>query len=98
MKMAAQTINYTPRKKNESYPKFAKKHVKLTIASPVKSGYIERETKKLPSKVTEGGSTTKQDTKSYTGSKMIGITILHKSCLQPIFSQEDAIAAASMRR
>lgn len=34
----------------------------------------------------------------YTGTKMIGITVLHKSCLQPVFSQEEAIDAAKMRR
>lgn len=34
----------------------------------------------------------------YTGTEMLGITVLHKSCLQPVFSQEAAIDAASMRR
>jgi hypothetical protein len=35
---------------------------------------------------------------TYTGSKMIGIAILHKSCLQPVFSSEEAIEIARMRR
>lgn len=34
----------------------------------------------------------------YTGDKVLGITIVHKSCLQPVFSQEAAIDAARMRR
>lgn len=34
----------------------------------------------------------------YTGTEMLGITVLHKSCLQPVFSQEAAIDAATMRR
>jgi len=34
----------------------------------------------------------------YTGSNVVGITILHKSCLQPVFSKEAAIDAAKMRR
>lgn len=38
------------------------------------------------------------DTLKYTGDKLIGVTILHKSCLQPVFSQEQAIDAAHMRR
>lgn len=38
------------------------------------------------------------DTLKYTGDKLIGVTIIHKSCLQPIFSQEQAIDAAHMRR
>jgi hypothetical protein len=29
---------------------------------------------------------------------MLGITIVHKSCLQPVFSQQAAVDAASMRR
>jgi hypothetical protein len=29
---------------------------------------------------------------------MIGIAVLHKSCLQPIFSNEEAIEVAKMRR
>ena len=36
--------------------------------------------------------------KVYTGDKMLGITVLHKSCLQPVFSQQEAIDAATMRR
>jgi hypothetical protein len=35
---------------------------------------------------------------TYTGDKMLGITIVHKSCLQPVFSQEAAEDAAKMRR
>jgi len=28
----------------------------------------------------------------------LGITILHKSCLQPVFNQQAAVDAANMRR
>lgn len=34
----------------------------------------------------------------YTGTEIIGVTVLHKSCLQPVFNQQEAIDAASMRR
>ena len=34
----------------------------------------------------------------YTGTEMIGIAIQHKSCLQPLFSQDSAKESASMRR
>jgi hypothetical protein len=34
----------------------------------------------------------------YTGTRLLGIAVLHKSCLQPVFSQEEAEAAAKMRR
>lgn len=46
---------------------------------------------------TTGACKTKQ-TPTYTGTKIIGIAVLHKSCLQPIFSQEEAIEVAHMRR
>jgi hypothetical protein len=34
----------------------------------------------------------------YTGDKVIGVSIVHKSCLQPVFSQDQAKDFASMRR
>ena len=52
----------------------------------------------IPSLVTPGGSTAAKEVMQYTGDKMVGISIIHKSCLQPVFSQEAAIDAASMRR
>lgn len=44
------------------------------------------------------GAVTVKQTQHYTGDRLLGITILHKSCLQPVFSQEQAIDAAHMRR
>ena len=35
---------------------------------------------------------------TYTGIEVIGVAVLHKSCLQPIFSNEHAVDAAHMRR
>jgi hypothetical protein len=54
-------------------------------------------TNHLPSRVTEGGSTAPV-IKVYTGTKVLGVTIVHKSCLQPVFNQQEAIDAANMRR
>jgi hypothetical protein len=34
----------------------------------------------------------------YTGTEILGITIIHKSCLQPVFNQQEAVDAANMRR
>jgi hypothetical protein len=51
----------------------------------------------IPSHSTPGGSTSSVH-KVYTGDKIIGITIVHKSCLQPVFNQQEAIDAANMRR
>lgn len=54
-------------------------------------------TNNIPSRVTEGGSTAPVH-KVYTGDKVMGVTIVHKSCLQPVFNQQEAIDAANMRR
>jgi hypothetical protein len=58
-----------------------------------------RQTDKIPSLNAwiTGAVTTKQ-TQHYTGDKVMGVTIVHKSCLQPVFNQQEAIDAASMRR
>ena len=44
------------------------------------------------------GTCGSKPTHSYTGKNMIGVSIIHKSCLQPIFNEEAAHDAASMRR
>lgn len=36
--------------------------------------------------------------KVYTGDKIVGIGILHKSCIQPIFSKEQCEDISKMRR
>ena len=51
-----------------------------------------------PSLSTLTNDTSRKETIPYTGNKLIGISIIHKSCLQPVFSQEEATDAAHMRR
>jgi hypothetical protein len=58
-----------------------------------------RETPFYPSLKTVGGSTTKPiHGKVYTGTAMKGIGTLHKSNAVPIFTNEEAIDQANMRR
>jgi hypothetical protein len=56
-----------------------------------------RSTKHLPSRDT-GGNATLAPAKVYTGTKIKGIGTMHKSNAVPIFSDEEAIAIANMRR
>lgn len=58
-----------------------------------------RETQQIGSRDTGhlGAISSKQIPK-YTGDEILGVSIIHKSCLQPIFSQKEAIDAATMRR
>ena len=51
----------------------------------------------IPSLVTPGGSTSSVH-KVYTGNKILGIGTMHKSNAVPIFSDEQAVEIATMRR
>jgi len=45
------------------------------------------------------GNTLKRESLKYDGErKLLGIAVLHKSCLQPVFSQQEAEEIAKMRR
>jgi hypothetical protein len=44
------------------------------------------------------GAVTVKQTPHYTGENLVGIAVMHKSCLQPIFNQQQAIDSATMRR
>lgn len=53
---------------------------------------------KIPSLPFSGGPCTKAPEKIYTGDKIKGIGTMHKSNAVPIFSDEEAIDIAKMRR
>lgn len=56
-------------------------------------------TANIPSLNVNVGNTYKKETLKYDGErKLLGIAVLHKSCLQPVFSQKDAEEIAKMRR
>ena len=60
---------------------------------------IGRETQKIASRDTgEVGQTTYKPIPQYTGTKIKGIGTMHKSNAVPIFSDEEAIDIARMRR
>ena len=52
----------------------------------------------IPSRSTGEGVAALKATPEYTGTEMIGISIIHKSCLQPVFNEQSAKDAANMRR
>lgn len=57
-----------------------------------------RETRHIPSLDTGIGNASAAPAKVYTGDKVVGISTLHKSNAVPVFSQEEAIDIAKMRR
>lgn len=57
-----------------------------------------RETPNIPSLPFTAGPCTKAPDKVYTGTKIKGIGTMHKSNAVPIFSDEEAVDIAKMRR
>lgn len=43
-------------------------------------------------------ATAKVEAPRYTGDKLLGVALMHKSNYVPVFKQEDAVAIAKMRR
>ena len=52
----------------------------------------------IPSRNTGDGIASSKPVPQYTGTKMLGIGVMHKSNSVPIFSDEEAIEIATMRR
>ncbi len=80
----------------------AKYETKTEIKKPVKSlklnlSYRGQDTN-IPSAEFTGGVCAKAPDKVYTGTAMKGIGVMHKSNAVPIFSDEEAVNIASMRR
>jgi hypothetical protein len=57
-----------------------------------------REPQNIPSRDSGLGVAAAPASKVYTGTECIGVTVLHKSCLQPVFDKQSAVDAAKMRR
>lgn len=55
-------------------------------------------TKHIPSLGTTDGVATMASPKVYTGTKVLGIAVLHKSNAVPVFSNQEAIDISRMRR
>ena len=52
----------------------------------------------IPSRNTGEGIASSKPVQQYTGTKMLGIGTMHKSNSVPIFSDEEAVSIATMRR
>jgi transketolase len=84
-------------KKYETKP--TRKPAKLdTNLSPVVTRPYVRSTRSIPSLDTGLGVATRKENPVYTGTMIKGIGTMHKSNAVPIFSDEQAIEIATMRR
>lgn len=52
----------------------------------------------IPSSNIQIGNTYRKERPKYTGDKLIGIAVMHKSNLVPVFSTQEAIEISKMRR
>lgn len=90
------------RELDASWQKLLKKYETKPVSRAVKSvaevkPYV-RETPKIASLPFSGGACPKKATPVYTGSAIKGIGTMHKSNAVPVFSDEQAIEIATMRR
>lgn len=83
-------------------PKFSGKQIdkksKVENSFPSYAPPPGRETPKFQSLPFSGAVCAKPQQKVYTGSKMKGIGVMHKSNSVPIFSDEEAVEISKMRR
>ena len=83
--------------KGEVYKKYKPKQTR-TYVPPARS-YRRDEGVVYKSAEINSCNTSKKETNVYTGEqKLLGISTLHKSCLQPVFDKQTAIDNAQMRR
>ena len=76
-----------------------KKRRRALAAEPLVYTLSGRETARMPSRDTgHTGAVRTKDIPQYTGTKIKGIGTMHKSNAVPIFSDEEAVAIATMRR
>jgi hypothetical protein len=96
-----------PKKERDEYQAWLDKHgvgkKTKTVESPSFSYNLNvpvgrSDSRHIPSLNSGEGNTNMQTKKVYTGNKMLGIGTLHKSNAVPVFSQEEALDMAKMRR
>lgn len=77
------------------HPDQLKKKASNKKREVAEDNYDSRRT--LPTSDTVGNGFKKAE-QVYTGDNLLGIAVMHKSCLVPVFNKENAIEIARMRR
>jgi len=87
------------RKQKRASDRYGMRPKKIVLKPVVQTGVYRRETPNYPSVTSTGVLVAeKRDRDRYTGDKLLGISIMHKSNLVPIFSEEHAKDVSNMRR
>lgn len=82
----------------DKLPKFSSSRVVPKPTGFTYSFSSPRETEFHPSLQTPGGDTSKIESMSYTGDKVLGIAQMAKSNAVPVFAKQEAVDIARMRR
>lgn len=64
----------------------------------VPNNYRRNTTSHIPSLNTDVCDTSRKDVPQYTGENLLGIAVMHKSNLVPVFKKEQAVEISRMRR
>lgn len=84
-------------KNKHNQPLFAQQSNPKKFSTAVATPTVEdTRPKSLNSWIT--GPVSSKPSQQYTGDLVKGIAVMHKSCLQPVFSNQEAIDSAKMRR
>lgn len=88
------------KKKNvHPYSKAKPKFIASVAIPPTKPFVRETNASDIPSHFSNGYSCcSKKEDKKYTGDKLLGIGTMHKSNAVPVFSNNEAVEMAKMRR
>ena len=94
---------YTPKKKSkrlkgEVFEKYKPSKTFVEYVPKISTIELRFSTKNLPSHGMSVGNTERVERPKYTGDNLLGIAVMHKSNLVPVFKAEDAIDIARMRR
>ena len=95
---------FKPKKKRKPKGEIATKYRKLPkpefkTLTVLRTHPRDIDRQHIPSLQTSAGNTNLKETLAYSGERtLLGIAVLHKSCLQPVFSQKEAEEIARMRR
>lgn len=83
----------------QMYAKWGITDAKKNIQKNFTGNYSHRSSDTIISRVdNSSGVCARKDSPRYTGDLITGIAVMHKSCLQPVINQEQAIESARMRR
>lgn len=99
-KKAQRQIEHAKQKReNELAKLFAPvKRTKKTFEAYKPSRPTHRMTQRHPSLMSNGGNTSKRETKVYSGDYMVGIATMHKSNLVPVGRGDNPVDYSTMRR